>query len=309
MKRILVILGLALVSLALSAQNPAQGSGPGRAGANRGPGPGAGRAQQTSYITLKLWPEGAPDSNGLEGGEREMFGGRIGNITDPELLVFPAKKPNGQAVIMCPGGGYNYVAAKHEGTDMAEWFNSLGITFAVLKYRMPNGHCDIPLNDAHRAIVLMREHAAEWGFTKLGIMGGSAGGHLASSAAVHYTPETRPDFQILIYPVITFQGRAVPGRRMLLFGETSTQEQIDFYSNELHVTSDTPPAFLAHSYDDPTVPVTESAMYFTTLVKNGVPAVLHTYPEGGHGWGFQDTFRFKREWTAELEKWLATLEY
>jgi len=309
MKRFFVLIWLVLVPLATFAQNPAQGSGQGQGGANRGPGQGAGRAQQTTSITIKLWPDGAPNSNGLSGEEREMFGGRIGNISDPELLVYPAKNPNGKAVIMCPGGGYNYVAAKHEGTDMAEWFNSLGITFAVLKYRMPNGHCDVPLTDAHRAIALMREHAAEYGFTKLGIMGGSAGGHLAASAAVHYTQETRPDFQILIYPVITTKGRFVPGRGFLLLGKDATQEQADYYSCELHVTSDTPPAFIAHSYDDPTVPVTESAMYFTTLVNNSVPAVLHTYPEGGHGWGFQDSFRYKREWTAELEKWLSDLKF
>ncbi len=291
----------------MMAQEPGRAPGQGQGGANRGPGQGAGRAQETTYVTIKLWPDGAPNSNGLEGPEREMFGGRIGNISDPELLVYPAKNPNGQAVIMCPGGGYNYVAAKHEGTDMAEWFNSLGITFAVLKYRMPNGHCDVPLTDAHRAIEIMRSHAAEYGFSQLGIMGGSAGGHLAASAGVHYTPETRPDFQILIYPVITTKGRFVPGRGFLLLGADATQEQADYYSCELHVTSDTPPAFIAHSYDDPTVPVTESAMYFSTLVNNGVPAVLHTYPEGGHGWGFQDVFRYKREWTAELEKWLGDL--
>ena len=306
MKRtILLLVILLMVPVFALAQNPARGEGQ-RPGPRQGQ--GQGRAQEPEFITLKLWPEGAPDSNGLEGPEREMFGGRIGNITDPELIVYPAKEPNGKAVIMCPGGGYNYVAAKHEGTDMAEWFNSLGITFAVLKYRMPNGHCDVPLNDAHRAITVMREHASEWGFSKLGIMGGSAGGHLAASAAVHYTPETRPDFQILIYPVITTKGRFVPGRGFLLLGKDATQEQADYYSCELHVTEDCPPAFIAHSYDDPTVPVTESAMYFTTLVEHGVPAVLHTYPEGGHGWGFKDSFRYKREWTAELEKWLSGLK-
>ena len=303
MKRIILFLVMIMVPVLVLAQNPAQGRGQRPAG-----GQSWARAQEPAYITVKLWPDGAPDSNGLEGPERPMFGGRIGNITDPQLLVFPAKEPNGLAVIMCPGGGYNYVAAAHEGTDMADWFNSLGITFAVLKYRMPNGHCDVPLNDAHRAIELMRGRAAEWGIKKLGIMGGSAGGHLAASASVHYTAETRPDFQILIYPVITTKGRFVPGRGFLLLGKDATQEQADYYSCELHVTKDCPPAFIAHSYDDTTVPVAESAMYFTTLVNNGVPAVLHTYPEGGHGWGFKDSFRFKREWTAELEKWLGTLK-
>ena len=104
---------------------------------------------------------------------------------------------------MCPGGGYTRLAMEHEGHDMAQWFNTQGITYAVLKYRMPNGHSDIPLSDAHQAIRLMREHAKEWNFTKLGIMGASAGGHLASTAATHYTAETRPDFQILLYPVVS----------------------------------------------------------------------------------------------------------
>lgn len=303
MKRLVIFTLSLLLAFPMFAQE--QG---GPRGGQRGPGQGQGRAQNATSITIKLWPDGAPDSNGLEGPEREMFGGRIGNISDPELIVFPAAKPNGKAIIMCPGGGYSYVAAKHEGTDMAEWFNSLGITFAVLKYRMPNGHCDIPLEDAHKAITIMRSHAEEYGFTKLGIMGGSAGGHLASSAAVHYTEATRPDFQILIYPVITFQGRVTPGGRNMLFDMYPTDEQVDYYSSELNVTPDCPPAFLAHSYDDPTVPVTESAEYFIKLVQNGVPAVLHTYPEGGHGWGFKDSFKFKREWTAELEKWLETLD-
>ena len=264
-------------------------------------------AQEPNCITLKLWPDGAPDSNGLSGEERVMPGGRIGNISDPELLVFPAQEPNGQAVIMCPGGGYGYVAAQHEGTDMAGWFNSQGITFAVLKYRMPNGHCDVPLTDAQRAITLMRSHAEEWGFTKLGIMGGSAGGQLASSASVHYTPKTRPDFQILLYPLITFVGRVTPGGRNLLFDMYPDDEQVYYYCNEEHVTPDCPPAFIVHCEDDPTVPVSDSQTYAQKLEENGVPVTLLIYPDGGHGWGFKDSFPHKEEWTSALALWLKTL--
>jgi len=297
MKRLLAITLLVLLTLSALAQNPRQG------------GQSFGRAQEPAYVTIKLWPEGAPDSNGLEGPERELFGGRIGNITDPEMLVFPAKNPCGLAVIMCPGGGYNYVAAKHEGTDMADWFNSIGVTFAVLKYRMPNGHCDVPLTDALRAMELMRSHSEEWGFTKLGIMGGSAGGHLASSVAVHYTKASRPDFQILLYPVITFEGRVQKGGRNLLFDSNPSDEKVDFYCNERHVTPDCPPAFIAHSVDDSTVPISDSMTYAMKLYENKVPVTLHIYPEGNHGWGFKDSFRYKREWTSELEKWLSDINH
>lgn len=263
---------------------------------------------QSEPIVIKLWPDGAPDDNGLTGPENIMEGGRIGNISDPELLVFPAETPNGQAIIMCPGGGYNYVAAGHEGTDFAPWFNSLGITFAVLKYRMPNGHCDIPLEDAHRAITLMRQHSEEYGFTKLGIMGGSAGGHVASCAAVHYTKKTRPDFQILLYPLITFEGRVTPGGRNMLFDMYPSDEQIEYYSSEKNVASDNPPAFIAHSSDDTTVPLSDSEAYTENLKENGVPFEYHVYPEGGHGWGFKDDFPLKEQFKQELCAWLKGLE-
>lgn len=256
-------------------------------------------------IILKLWPDGAPESNGLEGPENVMEGGRIGNISDPELLVFPAAEPNGLAVIMCPGGGYGYVAAGHEGTDMAGWFNGQGITFAVLKYRMPNGHSDIPLTDAQRAITLMRSHGDEWGFSRLGIMGGSAGGHLAASASVHYTRRTRPDFQILLYPVITFEGRVTPGGRNMLFDMYPSDDEVAYFCCENFVTHDCPPAFIAHSADDTTVPVADSEMYAAKLEENGVPVKLMIFPDGGHGWGFRDSFAHKSEWTSALRDWLA----
>lgn len=262
----------------------------------------------SGQTVIKLWPDGAPDDNGLTGPENVMEGGRVGNISDPELLVFPAANPNGQAIIMCPGGGYNYVAAGHEGTDMAEWFNSLGITYAVLKYRMPNGHCDIPLEDAQRAINLLRGHADEFGIKKLGIMGGSAGGNVASCAAVHYTKRTRPDFQILLYPLITFEGRVTQGGKNMLFDMYPTQEQIDYYSAEKNVDSDNPPAFIAHSKDDDTVPVSDSETYAAKLEEAGVPVELHIYPEGGHGWGFKDSFTLKEQFKSDLSAWLKTLE-
>lgn len=261
-------------------------------------------AMASGQTVIKLWPDGAPDSNGLSGPENVMEGGRIGNISDPELLVFPAAEPNGVAVIMCPGGGYNYVAAKHEGTDMAEWFNSQGITFAVLKYRMPNGHASVPLTDAQRAITLMRSHADEWGFTKLGIMGGSAGGHLAASASVHFTARTRPDFQILLYPVITFVDRVTPGGKNMLFDMYPDEDEVYYFCCEEFVAPNCPPAIIFHSEDDPTVPVSESKMYAERLEECGVPVKLVIFPDGGHGWGFKDEFSHKEEFKAALGEWL-----
>ena len=253
---------------------------------------------------IKLWPDGAPNDNGLSGPENVMQGGRIGNISDPELLVFPAAEPNGLAVIMCPGGGYAYVAAGHEGTDMAAWFNAQGITYAVLKYRMPNGHADVPLTDAQRAISLMRSRADEWGIRKVGIMGGSAGGHLAATASVHFTARTRPDFQILLYPLITFEGRVTPGGRNLLFDMYPEEEEVAYYCCEKHVTPNCPPAFIVHCEDDNTVPLRDSQIYVQALEANGVPVQYLVYPDGGHGFGFRDSFAHKQEWTSALADWL-----
>ena len=162
-----------------------------------------------------------------------------------------------------------------------------------------------PLSDAHQAIRLMREHANEWHIQKVGIMGASAGGHLASTAATHYTAGTRPDFQILFYPVISMDlSNCHKGSRDNLLGKSPSEELVRLYSNELQVTGDTPPAFIMHSSDDGAVPVSNSVSYYLALVKNKVPASLHTYPIGGHGWGFRDSFTYKRQWTGELEKWL-----
>ena len=234
---------------------------------------------------IKLWPDGAPNTNSLSGPERVMEGGRIGNISDPELLLFPAAEPNGLAVIMCPGGGYAYV---------------------VLKYRMPNGHADVPLTDAQRAISILRSRADEWGIRKVGIMGGSAGGHLAATASVHFTARTRPDFQILLYPLITFEGRVTPGGRNLLFDMYPEEEEVAYYCCEKHVTPNCPPAFIVHCEDDNTVPVRDSRIYVQALEENGVPVQFLVYPDGGHGFGFRDSFAHKQEWTSALAEWLKT---
>ena len=154
-------------------------------------------------IEMKVWPNGAPNANGITE-EKNGDTDSPSYTKEAILYVYPAKKGNGMAIVACPGGGYSHLAMAHEGKSMADWFNSQGITYAVLRYRMPNGHNEVPLSDSQQALRIMRQHAQEWNVKKLGIMGSSAGGHLASTTATHFTDaETRPDFQILFYPVIT----------------------------------------------------------------------------------------------------------
>ena len=259
-------------------------------------------------VELQIWPDGAPNTNGITEQESEKRPNRPTNVSQPTLTVYVAERGNGQAIVACPGGGYVHLAMDHEGHDMAAWFNAQGITYAVLKYRMPNEHHEVPLSDAQQAIRIMREHAAEWKIDKVGIMGSSAGGHLASTAATHFDEGCRPDFQILFYPVISMDMAIChKGSRERLIGKNPSDDLVQLYSNELQVTAQTPPAFIMHSSDDCTVPVENSLRYYQTLVKNKVPASLHCYPVGGHGWGYNDKFAYKRQWTGELEKWLRGL--
>ena len=233
---------------------------------------------------------------------REWINGN--EYTEATLTIYPARNPNGQAIIACPGGGYAGIATTHEGHAMAAWFNTQGITYAVLHYRMPYGKHEIPLSDAHQAIRYMRKHADKWGIKQLGIMGSSAGGHLASTAATHFTKETRPDFQILFYPVVTMTDYTHKGSKNNLLGKNPSEELVKLYSNELQVTERTPPAFIMHSSDDTAVPVLNSINYYLAMCKYGVSATMHLYPVGGHGWGFNDSFPYKSQWTDEMEKWL-----
>lgn len=263
-------------------------------------------AQRT--IELPLWINGAPNNNELTGKETDWRNIGVCNVTVPSIKVYPVDKPNGMAIIMCPGGGYSGLAINHEGYDMAPWFNALGITYVVLKYRMPNGHCEVPLSDAEQAIWLVREHAAEWGVNlrRVGIMGASAGGHLAASLATLYSSEkTRPDFQILFYPVISMKKGVVHSdSRKNLLGEPLTQELEEKYSLEKQVSPHTPQAFIMLSSDDASVSPSNGIDYFCALRKQNIPVSLHIYPTGGHGWGFRDSFTYKRQWTDELKKWL-----
>lgn len=253
-------------------------------------------------LELKLWPEGMPNDNGMTCQKENG----VLYVAEPTLTVYPATEGNGMAIVACPGGGYGKLAMDHEGKDMAAWFNNQGITYAVLKYRMPNGHKEVPLSDARQAMRILRHRAGEWQLKRIGIMGFSAGGHLASTVATHFEDEeSHPDFQILFYPVISMDPEYTHrGTHDNLLGKQPAKEEEDDFSNELHVDGNTPPAFILHSSDDRSVPVAHSLNYYMALLRHQVPATLHIYPIGGHGWGYWDSFTYKREWTGELEKWL-----
>ena len=258
-------------------------------------------------VELPLWPDGAPNSSGLTGEEQETRPHFVTNVTHPTLTVYHPEKPNGMAIIMCPGGGYRGLGMDGEGYDMAPWFCGQGITYMVLKYRMPNGHWEVPVSDAEQAIRMVRQHAKEWNVNpyKVGLMGASAGGHLTATLATHYNSETRPDFQILLYPVISMvPGITHGGSRKNLLGDNPTKELEDAYSLERRVSPRSPQAFIVLSADDGAVPPMNSIGYFLALNQQKVPVSMHIYPIGGHGWGFRDNFTYKRQWTEELEKWL-----
>ena len=242
----------------------------------------------------------------------------------PKLTVYSAKKPNGQAVIVFPGGGYWGTATGHEGTLVAKALNRQGITAFVLTYRVPDERTCIdpslaPLQDAQQAIRTVRQNAKKWGVNphKIGIMGFSAGGHLAATAATHFhfkadpantdTTSVRPDFVILIYPVISFSDSlAHVGSRTRLIGEHPAAEKVDFYSNEKQVTKDCPPAFLVHAQDDDAVPVGNTIAYYVACTSKSVPAEMHVYPKGGHGFGMENKTT-EDKWMERLKGWLKGL--
>ena len=232
-----------------------------------------------------------------------------GRITESLTLMRP-EHSNGKAIVICPGGGYSHLAMEHEGTEVARWLSSKGYTCAVLRYRLPEGHCTVPSDDSRDAIRYLRRHAAEFGIRpdSIGIMGFSAGGHLAATTATLSDPSSRPDFQILMYPVISMDPSIThSGTRLHLIGAEPSTLLEERYSLENNVTPSTPPAIIILSADDRGVSPENSIRYFKALREKGIPASLHIYPEGGHGWGMRDTFRYKGQWMRELEKWLATL--
>lgn len=272
---------------------------------------GFASAMAVEPVIIPLWPDGAPTKNGLEGEKEVRTGRKIEVVSQPELWIYPAKHPNGMAILDIPGGGYHFVSIENEGEMLIDYMTTHGITWAVLKYRLPNGHCTVPLEDGQRAMQILRSEAKKYKFSPkcVGVMGWSAGGHFAATLSTMYEkPEYRPDFSILIYPVISMTDITHGGSRKNLIGENPSKEQIEKYSLENRVSADTPPTFMVLAADDKTVDPMNSMVYAEALLRNKVPLSFHLYPKGGHGFGFKDTCPMKREWTGELENWLRTLK-
>ena len=288
---------------------------------------------ETNPFTLPLWAGPPPNSQPAGKPEERVQEGHIlwvRHVQNPSVEVrLPARgNANGQAVVVCPGGGYGGLAYDWEGTDFAGWLNSRGIAAIILTYRLPvDGDVAhqkwlVPLLDAQRAIRLTRAHAADWGIdpAKVGIMGFSAGGHLASTAGTHFDAGnkeaadpvdrlgSRPDFMILVYPVISMMKETThAGSRLNLLGKDPADELVQRYSNELQVTAETPPTFLVHAGDDNAVPVQNSLLFHAALVAHKVPAELHVYPHGGHGFSLALGKGRLQDWTQLCARWLTEL--
>jgi len=280
---------------------------------------------------MDLYPDKVPnskiDANYIERSDTSKTDGkiRISKVTKPQLIAFyPEKgKANGTSVIICPGGGYAILAITHEGYDIAKEFNKYGITAFVLKYRLPSDEIMLdkaigPLQDAQQAMKTVRENASKWNLdtTKIGIMGFSAGGHLASTLETHYqkslidnpkNTNLRPDFAILGYPVVTMGKFAHKGSKENLLGKTPSEKQVDYFSNELQVTSYTPPTFIFQANDDKTVPSENSLDLTKALKQASVKTELHLYQAGGHGFGLKNPT--KDSWFATMINWMESNKF
>lgn len=280
---------------------------------------------------LPLWPEGvpaavradAPAARGDIGPEREA-GGSISNVSQPTLTVVPPavdrhQSPQGTAVILCPGGGYSNLSANREGQQYAAWLSTLGITTFILKSRLQEWGHPAPLQDVLRALRLVRSRAAEFGVDprRIGVMGSSAGGHLAASASTLFdhadgrtgaaldSVSARPDFAVLVYPVITMTDPAAhAGSRRALLGAAPGPALLALMSVEQQVTAATPPTVLLHTQGDKTVPVHNSILYYQALTRAGVPAELYLFEQGGHGIGMRDGLGTASAWPRRVEDWL-----
>ena len=263
-----------------------------------------------SQEKIMLYPEGPLESNELKAKESWRDKDFLMGISEPRMYAYLASKENncGTAVLICPGGGYGGVSVIKEGEEIARWFNELGVSAFVLYYRMPNGHPEIPLKDAQKALSIIRIRAGEWKINKkkIGIMGFSAGGHLASTVGTHFkTKAERPAFMILGYPVVTM-GKSLThgGSRTNLLGKNPSDELVKLFSNELQVTKKTPPTFMFHAKNDGTVPIANSENLMKSLQANKVPAKLVIYNKGGHGFGMSKKGIDSDNWPQEIEKWL-----
>jgi acetyl esterase/lipase len=270
---------------------------------------------------IPLWPEGVPHAKTNLGPEKNEEGGRISNVSEPTLTIFsPAvDRPNGTAVIICPGGGYGMLSNDREGVQYANWLSTLGVKSFVLKYRLAEFGHPSPLQDVLRAVRIVRSRAAGFKIdpNRIGVMGSSAGGHLAASSGTlfdHVAGKTgatldaekaRPDFLILMYPVITMKDPvAHAGSRKNLLGEQPTAEQLRLLSVEEQVTAATPPTLLIHTQEDQSVPIENSILFHQALTRAGVPAEMYLFEKGSHGMGMRDGLGTASNWYKRAEEWL-----
>lgn len=264
--------------------------------------------QLPESFDIDLWQNGLPNTNGID---HQPWDDKQRNFKPSIRVYLPEKdKANGKAILVVPGGGYRMLSISQEGHLWAAELVPQGIATIVLSYRMPNGNKEVPMSDATEAMRLIRANAEKWNIdaTKIGIMGSSAGGHLASTIATHNDEATRPNFQILFYPVISMDKSITHmDSHNCFLGENATEEQEREYSNHLQVTAQTPPAILLLSDDDFLVPPANSAEYYLALKKAKVKASMHVYPSGGHGWGCGNFFRYKKEMMQDLQIWLDQL--
>ena len=281
---------------------------------------------------IPLWPKGEiPNSISSNESEVHKRGDIlvISNVQVPTIEVFLPAKQNatGEAMLIFPGGGYGILAYDWEGTDIAKFLNGKGIAGIVVKYRLPsevfqtNKH-NVPLIDAQRALRMVRYHSKDFNITseKIGIIGFSAGGHLASTLGTHFEESVyneidaidkesaRPDFMVLGYPVISMGPMTHEGSKRNLLGNTPTQELQDHFSSEKQVTINTPPTFLFHATDDTAVPVENSLLFYNALKDKGVSATMHIYPKGGHGFSLALNDRYLKGWTGLMYDWLESLD-
>jgi acetyl esterase/lipase len=278
------------------------------------------RAAEPDRQVIALWPEGVPDAKPDAGVEREVDE-RVYNVQVPTLTRYPAPvaTANGTAVIICPGGGYVRLAVNKEGTELARRLNALGVAAFVLKYRLAEYGYPAPLRDVLRAVRIVRSRAAELGVRadRIGVLGASAGGHLAACAGTLFdAPEgrtgaaldatsARPDFVVLLYPVITMTDPfAHAGSRRALLGENPSAALVERLSVEKQVTARTPPTFIVHTLEDASVPVENSLLFFQALRRAGVPAELHVYEKGPHGFGTRAGLGPASSWPERLEEWM-----
>lgn len=263
---------------------------------------------------VKIWNnKKAPHSNKETKDEWRTKSGHFKNTSQAVLYIYKAdrKKATGQGVVICPGGGYGSVCIEREGFALAEYFQSLGVTAAVLKYRLPNyGHKEVPLEDAQEALRYMRKKGGAWRVqpTKVGIAGCSAGGHLAAYTSTFTNDLEKPAFSVLFYPVISGESCMThQGTFVRLLGKDHAPYLREYYSLNNRVTPTTPPTILFLSNNDRTVPPISSVLYYEALKHYGVKASMHVFPEGGHGWVGRPKFKYEKDWQLQLKNWLEQL--